>query len=519
MLVASQPRKPAEARPITMHPLFPAVIALWFGALFGLGSLAVRPALLESLIIQSRIDLILAAAAPPIGMTARILVALVLTAIGSAVGLTVARRLVQPKMEVHEHKRSTMFGHPVEEQPRNRTAYVEPSLRSALPVADEVDANGAPEAGGLTQRRRALTMEKHEREITPCDQAPLPGGAPQILDISLVGMASASADDQRTNSGRLAVGPASIDEFTVPDDRPISGVIPQAATSDNRKAEFAISVGFESSAFAAPEPNPLFAPRALPLQATPGGSAIDPQVAAAPPAPAIDAQAPAPVDTDVGLTALADRLIKTLASRRAARCGTVEVAVTALDETASPTAPEAQSLPAASVVPMAMRPLDLDGFEENDGDLATLIPPRHIPTPVPFGTEAFGPDVEPIQTLSNAEPEDAEPEAEPEMAETDYASLLGIAKSAVPAPSFARIGKPDVEAGTTEPVVIFPGQMIRQPEITADASEFHCSDSLRATEQGAPIEAGRSDLETGHTGAEHALQTALTNLRRLSGAG
>lgn len=517
MLVASQPRKPAEARPITTHPLFPAVIALWFGALFGLGSLAVRPALLESLIIQSRIDLIVAAAAPPIGMTARILVALVLTAIGSAVGLTVARRLVQPKMEVHEHKRSTMFGHPVEEQPRNRTAYVEPSLRSALPVADEVDANGAREAGGLTQRRRALTMEKHEREITPCDQAPLPGGAPQILDISRVGMVSASADDQRTNSGRLAVGPASIDEFTVPDDRPISGVIPQAATSDNRKAEFAISVGFESSAFAAPEPNPLFAPRALPLQATPVGSAIDPQVAAAPTAPAIDAQAPAPVDTDVGLTALADRLLKTLASRRAARCGPAEVAVTALDETASSTAPEAQPLPAASVVPKAMRPLDLDEFEKDDDHLAALIPPRHNPMPMPvqIGAAAPEPDFEPIQSLADAEPETAEPE----MAETDYASLLGIAKGAIPTPSFARKGRPDVEAGTTEPVVIFPGQMIRQPEITADALEIHCSDSLRATEQGAPIEAGRSDLETGQTGAEHALQTALTNLRRLSGAG
>src|SRR5690348_7996627 len=35
--------------PISRHPLFPATVALWFGALFGLGSLAIRPSALDSL--------------------------------------------------------------------------------------------------------------------------------------------------------------------------------------------------------------------------------------------------------------------------------------------------------------------------------------------------------------------------------------------------------------------------------------------------------------------------------------
>ena len=62
--MAKQKRKQAPAKPITEHQLFPAVVALWFGALFGLGSLAVRPSLLESLVRSSRIDLIVPAAAP-----------------------------------------------------------------------------------------------------------------------------------------------------------------------------------------------------------------------------------------------------------------------------------------------------------------------------------------------------------------------------------------------------------------------------------------------------------------------
>ena len=38
--------------PVSSHPLFPVIVALWFGALFGLGSLAVRVSLIESLIIS-----------------------------------------------------------------------------------------------------------------------------------------------------------------------------------------------------------------------------------------------------------------------------------------------------------------------------------------------------------------------------------------------------------------------------------------------------------------------------------
>lgn len=81
--------------PVTWHPLFPAMLAVWFGALFGLGILAVRASLLETLVLSFGIDGLVPAAAPPLGATARILLALGFAmtgaVIGGAIGLLMAR--------------------------------------------------------------------------------------------------------------------------------------------------------------------------------------------------------------------------------------------------------------------------------------------------------------------------------------------------------------------------------------------------------------------------------------------
>lgn len=118
------------------HRMFPAVVALWFGALFGLGSLAVRPALIESLVLASRLEVLLPAAAPPLGMTARVLLALGMAVIGVACGAMIARRIARPR--------------PAERERRHWTPAVEDDLAS-----------------------------DHRREA-----APLPGGAAQILDLT-----------------------------------------------------------------------------------------------------------------------------------------------------------------------------------------------------------------------------------------------------------------------------------------------------------------------------------------------
>jgi hypothetical protein len=85
---------PRSPRPITAHHLFPVGIALWFGALFSLSSLAVRTELFEAMVMASRIDQLLPAASPPLGHTARLVLAASFGIIGATVGLLLARLLV-----------------------------------------------------------------------------------------------------------------------------------------------------------------------------------------------------------------------------------------------------------------------------------------------------------------------------------------------------------------------------------------------------------------------------------------
>jgi hypothetical protein len=83
--------------PIAWHPLFPAMVAVWFGALFGLGALAVRASLLERIAVASGIDLLIPAAAPPLGVNARILIALGLAFLGGIIGLTTGSLMARSK--------------------------------------------------------------------------------------------------------------------------------------------------------------------------------------------------------------------------------------------------------------------------------------------------------------------------------------------------------------------------------------------------------------------------------------
>lgn len=89
-------RKP---KPIAAHPFFPVIVALWFAALLGLGSFAVPREMLEAPVIALGLPKILPAAAPPLGFTARALLALVLTVVGAGAGFMLGRRLGREKAD------------------------------------------------------------------------------------------------------------------------------------------------------------------------------------------------------------------------------------------------------------------------------------------------------------------------------------------------------------------------------------------------------------------------------------
>jgi hypothetical protein len=171
ILAKDMPSKTNGKVPITRHPLFPATVALWFGALFGIGSLAIRPTLIEALVVTLKIDAAIPSAAPPLGATGRILIALALAGLGGLLGAWLARRLARPK--------------PVTVQ-RNRGAGLV----------------GAAAARGVdtTSRRSSLALsDEGERRSEYREPAPLPGGA-TILDVSQFDLDGFEASDHRTPS-------------------------------------------------------------------------------------------------------------------------------------------------------------------------------------------------------------------------------------------------------------------------------------------------------------------------------
>ena len=95
--------------PISSHPAFPAIVALWFAALFGIGSMVVPSALLENASVSLGLPALIEAAAPPLGFTARALLAAAVAAIGLLLGLWLARKVAAAQAEPKERSRGVQL--------------------------------------------------------------------------------------------------------------------------------------------------------------------------------------------------------------------------------------------------------------------------------------------------------------------------------------------------------------------------------------------------------------------------
>ena len=125
-------------RPLTAHRWFPAAVALWFAALFGLVSLAVPPTLLERLVLALGLDRVLAAAAPPLGETARLLVAAGMSTIGEVLGLLVGRALAA------RHRAEV-----ADQMPPRRARDAHPDAPPRKPVSAHEDLAAPAEASSI----------------------------------------------------------------------------------------------------------------------------------------------------------------------------------------------------------------------------------------------------------------------------------------------------------------------------------------------------------------------------------
>lgn len=164
-----------KAQPISRHPLFPAIVALWFAALFGLGSLMVSPALIERIVSATGLAKILPMAAPPLGATARILFALTLTGLGGVVGLVAGRRVAQTAEDAPA--RMPFTGLEAEE------AALEPESDSEAEATDERVSPVLSHP--LPRRRRALALLAEDAPPLNEPEAAAPEAEqPPILNLS-----------------------------------------------------------------------------------------------------------------------------------------------------------------------------------------------------------------------------------------------------------------------------------------------------------------------------------------------
>ncbi len=163
-------RKP----PVSNHPLFPAVVALWFAALFGLGSFVLPNILFERIIVLTGIGELVPAAAPPLGVTARLIVSAAMALGGAWLGFSVARRIARAQAGV----RPAHGGR----RPQRNDHFDEPRARRPISARDELGAtrlDSAPPADpGMGSRRRALAMQEDDRPSDYLQAAPVPGTAP-----------------------------------------------------------------------------------------------------------------------------------------------------------------------------------------------------------------------------------------------------------------------------------------------------------------------------------------------------
>ncbi|EGD57676.1 hypothetical protein Y88_3002 [Novosphingobium nitrogenifigens DSM 19370] len=145
----SKKARPAS-QPVTGHRLFPGLAALWFAALFGLGILVTGGDVLASLVIRLHLPAILPAAALPLGLTARLLLALGFAGLGGvfglALGLAIKRRVTagQPAVSrVRKEARGEAVAAddevaPVAQRVRNRDAHPDAPPRRPLVVTEDV---------------------------------------------------------------------------------------------------------------------------------------------------------------------------------------------------------------------------------------------------------------------------------------------------------------------------------------------------------------------------------------------
>lgn len=559
-------RRPKQ--PITAHRLFPVIVALWLAALLGLGSLVVPSTTIEGLVVRLSLPAIVPASTPPLGFTARMLIALACTGLGAIAGFALGRRLkpreAQPVVRQRAPRAPARTATPTV---RSRDAHPDAPPRRPLNLSEDlvIDAGEAlaeDAAPAPAPRRRALSLNDESLPATYIDHAPLPGTDPWAEDVRREEAEDPFAITVDPRAWDDMIGTPAPAEPAIAHDRepafdigPFAG--PKASAGSLGSEPEAPSAPFlaDVAPEPAPAPDPVAAPAPAPI-AEP--AAISPVRRRSP-------VASAPLE-ELGLVQLIERLGVAIAERRMAEPATVDpssaspgpaqrplfvpvdaprasevvevepVVITEpaldVDAAAVPEPEVSVQRPETATQPqriVSLRPAALaepDAGLEDDSQHESALPPRFLSaasfqrpsdaaSSVPFGADGEQDD---------ADEAESEPRASvilPDGSREDrYSSLTDMA-SPLPRTEFVRIDMPEDSAPGTEPVVIFPGQGLRSP------APFHRPSTVAAASGEPPVRAPSApslhpaapSTLPDPAEADRALRAALATLQRMTAKG
>jgi len=525
MALDSQYDGEAAKPPISAHPAFPAIVALWFAALLGIGSLVFPAVLLDRVVSATGLAALLPAAGPPLGMTARSIIAIAGALGGASLGVAIARRVAQahnPKAEA-------------------RAAKLAGASRRPISVHDELGGEGLVNGRGLPlNHRRALAISEDDRPSDFLYRAPFPGEDPQapapFAAAPFVATApeQAGADHEPLELGELAhdsvnpyaVNPAEPAEWGVPEDadedfempdsrespsaRPSHEHYPAAPEAEqtdqlDTRGNFAGPRGLEPLPFAAPsltrrapQADLAFEPEAAPSEREVQLEAV--ATSFTPEAPEFRADwETAPLD-GLGLVQLVQRLTSTIERRRE------RIA-------------QAFAQPPAAAVGFAQADFEPARAEEAVQAMAAFFGSAPVTEPKPECAAEETGEVPPAAVIESAAVPRSEflrplPVADEDDGEEGYSSLLGMGNPfASPKGEFVRIEEREDEAELAAPTVVFPGQ--EEPRPASRLFDPRGKPAL-SREEGAAAPAAPAPQVPAD--ADAALRAALATLQRMSGA-
>lgn len=570
----------AAKAPISAHPAFPAIVALWFAALLGLGSLVLPVALIEKLVTVTGIASLIPAAEPPLGFTARAGIALAASIAGTLVGLALARKVATASAP---EPNSRGFSLASERQCRPISAHDELG-EDGLDTTDFAPSSPA-------HKRRSLAMVEDNLPSAYLQAVPLPGQAIESRgEAALVEEAFASeptgADEPVAEAG---LEPLELGVFAAAEDEAEE----QLSDDEAEDGLEALRLRIHTPDALATQDSPMIGKAFHPTEYEPGHAQYDPLPFAAPSlrrsltsAFDEDEHADLPQDDEVeemegedsfaydpvpqltvvkpdggpgsdsrameelGLVQLAARLGASiekrrtwLAQRQAPVCASPP-SVTVFAENDDFEAAEAHE--AARAIADFFEPANSDDapLEDNadavvqhvEADASIAMPPP-VAVPAPLRGVPLDLDDEDDEDalaasfalpLSNARSEADLPGAsedeqfdEEEPEDGDYSSLLAMKNPFARQQEFVRIDEPEDDDGSIEPAVTFPSASPAAREET-DEPQTHASAARPFDPPKKPAESALRSAPAPAPrdlgDAERSLRDALATLQRMSGA-